>query len=117
MDITPDAMSMLGALVALVVFGIFIGTWWWYGMRPTDARALVVSGRALLLDVDEPKQFAAHPVSGARHIPLAELEERAHELGSRRRAVVLCGHGSSRIWSAKRMLRAMGYRVIAPAGA
>lgn len=26
-------MSLYGALTALLIFGIFLGTWWFYGMR------------------------------------------------------------------------------------
>jgi hypothetical protein len=39
MDFTQYPMGLLGGLVALFVFGVFIGTWWWYGMREMDRRA------------------------------------------------------------------------------
>lgn len=39
LDFTQYNMALYGAIVAIVVFGIFIGTWWWYGMRVTEARA------------------------------------------------------------------------------
>ncbi len=39
LDFTQYNMALYGALVALFVFGIFIGTWWWYGMRVTEQRA------------------------------------------------------------------------------
>jgi hypothetical protein len=32
-DLTTRPMDVYGAITALVVFGIFIGTWWYYGMR------------------------------------------------------------------------------------
>lgn len=32
-DVSTEPMALYGALAALVVFGIFIGSWWWYGMR------------------------------------------------------------------------------------
>lgn len=39
LDFTQYDMGLFGGVVALVVFGIFISTWWWYGMRVTEARA------------------------------------------------------------------------------
>jgi hypothetical protein len=33
MDFTQYPMGLLGGLLALFVFGVFIGTWWWYGVR------------------------------------------------------------------------------------
>jgi hypothetical protein len=38
MDFTQYPMGLLGGLVALFVFGVFMGTWWWYGMRAMAAR-------------------------------------------------------------------------------
>lgn len=32
-------MGVFGGLVALFVFGVFIGTWWWYGVREMNRRA------------------------------------------------------------------------------
>jgi hypothetical protein len=32
-DLTTRPMDLYGAFTALLVFGIFIGTWWYYGMR------------------------------------------------------------------------------------
>jgi hypothetical protein len=42
MDFTQYPMGLFGGLVALFIFGVFIGTWWWYGMRAMDRRALPV---------------------------------------------------------------------------
>lgn len=33
MDFTQYPMGLIGGLLALFVFGVFIGTWWWYGIR------------------------------------------------------------------------------------
>ena len=33
-------MGLIGGLLALFVFGVFIGTWWWYGMRAMARAAL-----------------------------------------------------------------------------
>jgi len=38
MDFTRYPMDLFGAFVAIVVFGIFIGSWWWYAMRPQPAK-------------------------------------------------------------------------------
>lgn len=38
-DFTRYPMGLIGGLVALFVFGVFIGTWWWYGMREMERRA------------------------------------------------------------------------------
>jgi rhodanese-related sulfurtransferase len=111
-DFTQYNMALWGAVSALVTFAIFIGTWWWYGMRVHEARALVRTGAALLVDVDEPKEFAAHPVDGARNIPLASLADEAVTLGSHRRPIVVCGQSALATMSAARRLRGMGYRVI-----
>lgn len=40
-DFTQWPMGLLGALVAVFIFGVFIGTWWWYGMRAMAARVAV----------------------------------------------------------------------------
>ena len=39
MDFTQYPMGLLGGLVALFVFGVFIGMGWWYGMREMTRRA------------------------------------------------------------------------------
>jgi hypothetical protein len=39
MDFTVYPMGLIGGLIALFVFGVFIGTWWWYGMREMERRA------------------------------------------------------------------------------
>jgi hypothetical protein len=39
MDFTQYPMGLIGGLLALFVFGVFIGTWWWYGIREMDRRA------------------------------------------------------------------------------
>jgi hypothetical protein len=39
MDFTQYPMGLIGGLIGLFVFGVFITTWWWYGMREMDRRA------------------------------------------------------------------------------
>lgn len=112
MDFTHYPMGAIGGIIALGVFFIFMGTWWWYGMRVHEARAMVSSGRAILVDVDDEKMFASHPIAGARNIPLDALEQRAVELASKTRTVIVCGHVPFAGLRARLRLRRMGLRVI-----
>lgn len=111
-DLAMQPMGLYGALAALVVFGIFLGTWWFYGMRTHGARRMLDTGAAILVDVDPREVFAAARIDGARNIPLEELDENAWQLGSKRRTIVLCGSGVVRGLRAASRLRDFGYRVI-----
>lgn len=46
-DFTQYPMGLIGGLVALFVFAVFIGTWWWYGMREMDRRAEAAAPRIM----------------------------------------------------------------------
>lgn len=59
---------------------------------PTQAAALIKDG-AVLLDVREPVEWHAGHAPAARHIPLAQLTRRAHELPARRPIVTVCRSG------------------------
>ena len=63
----------------------------------TEAAALVDSG-AVLLDVREPHEWQAGHAPKARHIPLAQLAQRARELPANKPIVTVCrsGHRSAR---------------------
>jgi hypothetical protein len=54
MDFTQYPMGLIGGLVALFVFGVFIGTWWWYGMREMDRRAELAAPRVMRPTRDVP---------------------------------------------------------------
>ena len=43
MDFTQYPMGLIGGLLALFIFGVFIGTWWWYGMRAMARAAAAAS--------------------------------------------------------------------------
>jgi hypothetical protein len=58
MDFTQYPMGFIGGLVALFIFGVFIGTWWWYGMREMDRRA---SPQPAIAPPDSEPQAHAHP--------------------------------------------------------
>ena len=47
MDFTQYPMGLIGGLVALFVFGVFIGTWWWYGIREMERRAPAMAPRVM----------------------------------------------------------------------
>jgi rhodanese-related sulfurtransferase len=111
-DASQHRMDVYGALAALVMFAVFLGTWWWYGMRLYRARELVQRGAARLIDVDTPEMFRTSPIEDACNIPVAQLDERMFELGSHRRPIVVCGHRSLDTMRATRRIRRYGYRVI-----
>ena len=78
-------------------------------------RALRTEGEEfLLLDVREPEEFATAHISGARLLPLAELEARLAELAAwkARRVVVHC-HTGGRSAKACALLRAAGFENVA----
>jgi rhodanese-related sulfurtransferase len=112
LDLTTQPMGLYGALSAASVFGIFIGSWWRYGMRAYEARRMLDSGEAILVDVDPEAVFASEHVDGARNIPLEDLEARIWQIGSTRRTIVLCGKSALRGFRAASKLRDLGYHVI-----
>jgi rhodanese-related sulfurtransferase len=58
-----------------------------------EAAQLVENG-AILLDVREPYEWQAGHAPKARHIPLAQLHQRAHELPVGRPVVTVCRSGA-----------------------
>jgi sulfur-carrier protein adenylyltransferase/sulfurtransferase len=64
----------------------------------------------LLLDVRQPDEFRAGHVTGAKLIPLNELEKRVGELPRDRKIICICRSGS-RSGAATRMLAKAGYDV------
>jgi rhodanese-related sulfurtransferase len=111
-DPSQHRMDLWGAFAALFVFFVFIGTWWWYGVRLYRARSLVERGAALLVDVDTRETFAREPITGATNIPFAELADRLPELGSRRKKIVVCGRRTLATARATRAIRSFGYRAM-----
>ncbi len=111
MDLSSEPTSLYGAITALLVFAIFIGTWWWYGMRATTVRKMLREGDAILVDVDPPREFAEHHVDGAVNVPLDVLEERAGAIVSDRRLVVVCANSELRAARGASKLRKLGYQV------
>ena len=103
----------IGALVLLLAYFFFF--------RPKPdidgpgARALVKEG-ALLLDVRTDGEFSAGHLTGAKHIPLHDLEHRAKkELDKSRTIVVYCRSGA-RSGQAKKLLAGLGFEKIRDLG-
>lgn len=80
-----------------------------------EQAAQLVNGGAVLLDVREPHEWHAGHAPKARHIPLAELPQRLHEIPSHKPVLTICrsGHRSAR---AAAMLAAAGREVSNVAG-
>lgn len=85
---------------------------WWFTRRPAGAGALdaVLREDPILLDVRRPDEVARSSVSGAAHIPVAELEDRLQELEHGRLVVVYCASGV-RSRRAAAVLTAGGFQV------
>jgi len=64
-------------------------------VRPNDAVTLMNRNNALVLDVREETEFATGHITGAKHIPLAQLSERLNELSKHKNKpiIVNCQHG------------------------
>ena len=65
-----------------------------YEISPGDAAALLGEGKATLIDVREPWEFATTHVEGSVPMPMGDVPARAHqELDPDERLVVICHHG------------------------
>ena len=63
-------------------------------VSPPDAAREAAAGTAVILDVRRASEWAAGHVSGASHVPLAQLVERMSEVPRHRPVIVQCGGGS-----------------------
>jgi rhodanese-related sulfurtransferase len=61
---------------------------------PNEVAELVVDTQVQLIDVRETDEYQAGRISGARHIPLAQLPSAVAELDQRRPIVFYCRTGS-----------------------
>ncbi|MGA9670418.1 MAG: rhodanese-like domain-containing protein [Terracidiphilus sp.] len=65
-----------------------------YEISPAEAAALLSAGKAKLIDVREPWEFATSPVAGSVEMPMGDVPARAHqELDPDERLMVMCHHG------------------------
>jgi rhodanese-related sulfurtransferase len=62
-----------------------------------------------LIDVRDSEDYAAAHVTGAVHIPLAELEDQADELPAGKSPVTICGKGGGRSAEGADMLNRLGH--------
>jgi rhodanese-related sulfurtransferase len=79
-------------------------------VSPTEAVVLMNDENTVVIDVREASEFAEGHIEGARHIPLAKLEERAFELQDHKQkpVIVTCQSGT-RSGAASRKLAALGF--------
>lgn len=65
-------------------------------VRPNEAVALINRNNALVLDVRDDSEFASGHITDAKHIPLAQLNDRLKELAKHKNKaiVVNCQHGT-----------------------
>jgi rhodanese-related sulfurtransferase len=65
-----------------------------YEVSPTEAAALLKDGKARLIDVREPWEFATAKIEGSQLMPMGDVPARAHqELDPEERLVIMCHHG------------------------
>jgi rhodanese-related sulfurtransferase len=65
-----------------------------YEITAAEASMLLTAGKARLIDVREPWEFATAEIPGSLLIPMGDVAARAHqELDPDERLVVLCHHG------------------------
>ncbi|MBK6693433.1 MAG: rhodanese-like domain-containing protein [Myxococcales bacterium] len=107
--------ALYGLLMAGGLSGAFIGAFHHYVVRVSSARVWLSNG-AVLVDVDRLPQLGLVPDVVALDIPLEDLPRRAHELGSRRRPVVVFAKSFFRAARAAQTLRGMGFWDVANAG-
>lgn len=73
---------------------------------PADAASEIGAGRAFLLDVRDPHEWAAGHAVGATHIPLTRLSSRIGEVPRDRAVYVICASGNRSKVATQILLRA-----------
>ncbi|MBK8010945.1 MAG: rhodanese-like domain-containing protein [Deltaproteobacteria bacterium] len=113
----PRRRALFAIAFAFVAGGFGL---WEGGQRSASAHAeaqrLVAAG-ATLIDVRTTQEFEAGHIPGAVHVPVHEIEARAHELGPKTRPVVVYCRSGNRSARAARMLRARGFTEVFDLGA
>ncbi len=81
-------------------------------VEPAQAKSKLSGKQAsFLLDVRQPEEYREGHISGAKLIPLGELQKRAKELPRDREIIVVC-HSGNRSGSAVRYLASAGYNAV-----
>ena len=63
-------------------------------IEPTDARDLVASGDAVIIDVRDADAHETEHIAGATNIPISELADRLGELPDGVQVLTACGGGT-----------------------
>jgi rhodanese-related sulfurtransferase len=75
-------------------------------LEPADLKRLLDSGRALLIDVREPAEYAAERIPGALLYPLSTFNAELLPADDERRVVFHCGSGKRSLTAAEKRLAA-----------
>ncbi len=78
-------------------------------ITPKQAKELLESGEAVLLDVRTKEEYGEKHVEGSINIPLNELEARIHELKGKKVIILCFCRSGNRSSVACEMLRAHGF--------
>jgi len=80
-----------------------------YEITVQDSAILLKEGKAKLIDVREPWEFATAQIDGSVSMPMGDVPSRAHqELDTEERLLILCHHGA-RSLSVTNWLRQQGF--------
>lgn len=107
--------AFFGVITAATVIAFYFFMWWREGPRIEKVREMLKNG-ALLIDVDDPQEFALDPIEGATNIPSQELARRAHEIGPLEHSIVVCGRRKLRTARAAQELRGIGFHEVLNVG-
>ncbi len=100
--------ALAGVMAALFGVGVIGLTFHHDVMRVFEARERLRRG-GVLLDIEQPGEFAQRHPRLAINIPLAELRRRAHELGPKTTPIVVYAHRWRDGRKAMHLLRTLGY--------
>ncbi len=85
-------------------------------LAPADVAQLLRSGRILLIDVREPKEYEEQRIAGALLYPLSSFDNAALPRGDLPQIVFQCGTGKRSLVAAQKRLQAGASRVAHMAG-
>ena len=84
-------------------------------ITPAEAHTLVAEGKAVLVDVREPNEWAGGHAAAAKHIPLGWLAAKSKQLPKDREILVICRSGNRSLTGA-RWLNDAGFQARSVAG-
>jgi rhodanese-related sulfurtransferase len=85
-------------------------------LAPSDVAQLLRSGRILLIDVREPKEYDEQRIAGALLYPLSSFDNAALPRGNMPQIVFQCGSGKRSLMAARKRLESGASRVAHMAG-